>query len=179
MERRTGEVLTTVIPIITLTLLAVAFFAFLLLQVRKRYSRRLPSAAGGKVPPVDLAAFRNLTDPAEEAFLRAQLPSEEFRRIQRLRLRAAMLYVNALSQNVAALMQVGQAARLQSDPQIAASGQAIMSCALRLKVRCLATECKLAVAILLPTVFSFSGVLADRYRHVADLANSLHVEHAA
>ncbi len=41
--------------------------------------------------PVDVAAFRNLIDPAEEDFLRANLALEVFRRVQRQRTRAAIL----------------------------------------------------------------------------------------
>ncbi len=38
--------------------------------------------------PIDLEAFRNLTDPAETAYLRHRLPASEFRTVQRARLRA-------------------------------------------------------------------------------------------
>ena len=167
------------IPIIALTLLAVVFLMFLISQVMRRYVVPVDSESGGSLPTVDLEAFRNLIDPEEEAFLRLHLEPGEFRKIQRIRLRAATLYVFALSRNVGALVQVGQRARLHPDPRIAASGQEILQHALRLKVRCLATQWKLNVAMICPTLLSPSGTLADHYVQVADLASSLPVELAA
>ena len=38
--------------------------------------------------PLDVEAFRNLTDPAEDAYLRVHLPPAELRKVRRVRLRA-------------------------------------------------------------------------------------------
>src|SRR5438876_8871088 len=108
MERGIGEVLTTVIPIMAVSLLAIVFFLFLILQVRGRYMRRAVRVPDEGLETVDLEAFRNLTDPSEEAFLRQRLTPAEFRKVQRVRLRAATLYVSALSENVGALLQLAQ-----------------------------------------------------------------------
>ncbi|MFZ0802262.1 MAG: hypothetical protein WAN70_08850, partial [Terriglobales bacterium] len=48
---------------------------------------------------VDLRAFRNLTDPEEEEYLRLNLPPADFRRIQRERLRAAVEYIRCAAFN--------------------------------------------------------------------------------
>jgi hypothetical protein len=168
-----------VIPIVALTLLAIAFLLFLIQQVRGRFTPPIDPGPGEVLPAVDLEAFRNLTDPAEEMFLRQNLSSRDFRKVQRMRLRAATLYVSALSQNVGALVQVGQRARIHPDPRIAASGHEIMQYGLRLKARCLATQWKLSIAMLCPTLLSPSGSLADRYVQVADLANALQAERVA
>jgi hypothetical protein len=168
-----------VISIFALTLLALAFLLFLILQVRGRYFSPVDPDPGGSLPVVDLEAFRNLTDPEEEAFLRLHLSRKEFRNIQRVRLRAAILYVSALSKNVGALAEAGQKARLHPTPSIAASGQEILQHALRLKVACLATQWKLNVAIVCPTLLSPTGTLADRYVQVTGLAEALPVELAA
>jgi hypothetical protein len=162
-----------VISIIVLTLVAVAFLLFLILEVRSRYFSPVDPDPGGALPIVDLEAFRNLTDPSEEAFLRRNLSPKEFRRVQRVRLRAAILYVSALSKNLGALVEVGQRARVHSSPRIAASGQEILQHALRLRVRCLATQWKLNVAIICPTLLSPSGALVDRYAQVTGLVDTL------
>src|SRR5688500_8471474 len=65
----------------------------------------------GKTQPVDLAAFRNLTDPEEEAFLRENLDAADLRRVQRARLRAALEYVRRANQNAAVLLKLGELAR--------------------------------------------------------------------
>lgn len=167
------------IPILVVTFVAVAFLLFLVLQVRSRY---LSAPDGGSVAPlaeVDLEAFRNLIDPEEEEFLRLHLSGKDFRDIQRLRLRAAILYVSALSQNVSGLVQIGQRVRTHASPNVAALGEEILQSALQLKVRCLATHWKLKVAVLCPTLLSPSGRLAERYSHVARLARDLPLELAA
>jgi len=161
-----------VTAIIVLTLLALAFLLFLGLQIRRRY-RATPEGERVVPPLVDIEAFRNLTDPREEEFLRLSLSRREFRRIQRLRLRAATQYVAALSQAIGCLVQLGQDARLDPNPRVAASGEEILQRALRLKVLCLVTQWKLNVAVFCPTLLSPSGGLADRYLHVTALAESL------
>src|SRR2546425_9222969 len=52
----------------------------------------------GCTEPIDLPAFLNLLDPAEEEFLRANLSPQVFRRIQRQRLLAAAEYVRCRSE---------------------------------------------------------------------------------
>ncbi len=99
---------------------------------------------------VDVEAFRNLIDPAEEEFLRVRLLPAEFRRIQRERLRAAVEYVWAVAQNAAILLQVGQGARQSSDRETAASGQNLVEAAFRLRLYALQALMVLYLGILLP-----------------------------
>src|SRR2546429_8367388 len=80
----------------------------------------------GRTRPVDIDAFRNLIDPAEEEFLRENLPAGEFRVIQRERLRAAVEYVSCAAHNAAILVRLGESARLNLDPKIAEAGQRIL-----------------------------------------------------
>ena len=167
------------IQISILTLIAFAFLLFLLQQVRGRYTPPTDPGPVPALPLVDLEAFRNLTDPNEEAFLRHRLSAPEFRKIQRLRLRAADLYVSALSHNVSELVRLGQRARLHPNPQVAVSGEEILQQALRLKVRCLGAHWKLKAAMFCPTLLSPSGSLADGYSHVFELAHELPEELAA
>jgi len=161
-----------VTAIIVLTLLAFAFLAFLGYQIRKRYFG-LPDGHVVPCPSVDLEAFRNLTDPQEERFLRVRLSKEDFRRVQRLRLRAAAQYVAALSQGAADLVQMGQEARRDPDPQIAASGEKLLQDALRLKARCFTTQWRLSLAVLCPTLLSPTDSVIDSYLRVSALANTL------
>src|SRR5438034_9438404 len=85
----------------------------------------------GRTRPVDIDAFRNLIDPAEEDFLRQSLPAGEFRVIQRERLRAAVEYVSCAAHNAAVLVRLGEAARASSDPKIAQAGRQLLDSALR------------------------------------------------
>ncbi len=85
-------------PLITLAGIAAIFVLFLILQVWRRYSTKGEAPNAGQLIPVDLEAFENLTDPEEEQYLRANLSPAEFRGVQRSRIRAAKMYVIALSQ---------------------------------------------------------------------------------
>jgi hypothetical protein len=58
----------------------------------------------GRTRPVDIDAFRNLVDPKEDGFLRANLRPREFRAIQRERARSAMDYIHNTTHNAAYLL---------------------------------------------------------------------------
>ncbi len=64
----------------------------------------------GQIQPIDVAAFRNLVDPAEDDYLRRRLPASEFRMVRRERLRAMVAYVQAAGKNAAVLARIGQRA---------------------------------------------------------------------
>jgi len=103
----------------------------------------------GRTRPVDIEAFRNLIDPAEEDFLRENLPASEFLAIQKERLYAAMEYVSCAAHNAAVLVRLGEAARLSLDPKIAEAGRQ------------------------LPGAHLSAGRLVDNYQHLSSLAGQL------
>ncbi len=121
-----------------------------------------------QVRSVDLEAFRNLTDPAEEQFLRERLKPAEFKTIQRERLRTSIEYVGGVSHNAAVLLALGQNARENPDPLIAEAGRKLVDEALRLRLYSALTISKLWMRYLFPDAeFQPSGIV-DRYRHVTD-----------
>jgi hypothetical protein len=126
-----------------------------------------------QVRPVDLEAFRNLTDPAEEQYLREQLSPAKFRVIQRERLRAALDYVGGVSHNSSILLSLGQSARQNPDPQIAEAGRILVDEALRLRLYSVLTMSKLWLRFVFPdATFQPSGIV-DRYQHVTEGAVQL------
>jgi hypothetical protein len=127
----------------------------------------------GRTRPVDIDAFRNLIDPAEEAFLRESLPVREFRAIQRERLRAALEYVGRAAHNAAILVRLGEVARLSLDPKIAEAGQQLLDTALRLRLYALLATLKLYLGIALPGAHLSAGRLVDNYQHLSSLAGHL------
>jgi hypothetical protein len=168
-----------VTSLIILASVAGVFLLFLILQVWWRYSRRDELAQPAQLTLVDLDAFENLTDPEEEAYLRLNLSSAEFRSVQRLRIRVAMMYVAAMSKNAGRLASVGQSARYHSDPEIATSGQNLVQQAIRLKVWCVLSAIRLNAALIFPTVLSPSSAIASRYLAVKYMAASLPGKSAA
>jgi hypothetical protein len=154
---------------------ALVFVVFLGVQVWLHFSRprSLALAPSEQLVPVDLEAFENLTDPDEEQYLRTSLSQREFRRVQRTRLRAARLYVAALSRNADVLVAAGEAARLNPDPEVAVVGQELFDRALRLKFFCLFSVVRMQAAFVFPVLLSPSHQLARQYMTVSYLAANL------
>lgn len=145
-------------------LLAVAYIA-----IRSR-TRRLDSAeAALAFRSLDIEAFRNLVDSAEEAFLRDHLPPNKFREIQRKRAWAAFIYSWEAGKAAAALARVGNAAQRSADPEIAASGVQVAESALRLRLQSLGACCYLLTEIAFPDLHVRSvPLLVDQYEHTAE-----------
>jgi hypothetical protein len=161
--------------IIVAVIIALLLAIFLAVELwrRRTYRHEAMETKTGELTPVDLEAFESLTDPEEEHFLRTNLSPTEFRRVQRGRIRAAKLYVAALSQNAAVLVAVGQAAQSNSDPQISAAGQALVQRAHHLKIWCWAALLRMHAAFFLPARFSISGRIASQYMLVTYMAANL------
>lgn len=97
------------------------------LQVSKDHS------LAGQIQPIDVAAFRNLVDPAEDAYLRRRLPASEFRVVRRKRLRAMAAYVQTARRNAAVLARMGQKALSASDARTADAAQKLLDDAVLLR----------------------------------------------
>jgi hypothetical protein len=130
----------------------------------------------GKTQAVDLAAFRNLTDPNEEAFLRENLEPADFRRVQRARMGAALEYVRRANHNAAVLLKLGELARSSPEAQVSRAGAELVDNAVRLRLYALLAQTVLLVRIALPgTQFSPKGiqeaygVAADSFGHLCRL----------
>ena len=98
--------MTAVIVSIVVTLLIVA----VLLRVARGHAIAAKSLQDlqGHTTAVDLAAFRNLVNPAEDEFLRCNLEVRDFRQVQRARARAAMWYIRSANQNADILLRLGE-----------------------------------------------------------------------
>lgn len=113
--------------------------------------------------PVDVHAFRNLTDASEEEFLRGNLPFKDFRSIHRLRMLAAAEYVHCAAKNAAILVRLAEAARVSADPEVVTAGERLLENALRLRLYSLHMIPKLYLAILLPGMARRPYSLAENY----------------
>ncbi len=126
--------------------------------------------------PVDLDAFRNLIDPAQEAFLRGRVSAAQFRRVQRERLRAALEYVGRAAHNAAILVRLGEAARASSDPEVAHSGQELVNRALQMRLYAQMARLQIWLLIAFPqahpslaAVIESYQTLRERVAHLARL----------
>lgn len=118
--------------------------------------------------PVDLDAFRNLMDSSEERYLRENLPGREFRKVQRLRLRAGIEYVQRTVENAAVLLRLGEAARRNPDPAVAAAAQELVASAVMVRLMGLAVILELRSRMLVPGSGLSAARLIQRYQQVTD-----------
>src|SRR5256885_15606334 len=101
MEPRTAAVTTTMTTTPIFVIISIVALIFILFMAIRRWRDSVTDVAElpAKTQVIDLAAFGNLIDPAEEEYLREKLSPPEFRSVQKSRLRAAIAYLNALSAN--------------------------------------------------------------------------------
>lgn len=108
------------------------------------------SALAQRIEPIDIEAFRNLVDPAENEYLRGRLPAAEFRTAQRERLRAAAAYVRVAGRNAAVLVTIGQAAVNASDSATAEAARQLVDNALLLRRNAAVALLRIYVALAWP-----------------------------
>jgi hypothetical protein len=147
----------------------IALFFLIRLAKGRGFSALAVSDPKVQIRPVDVRAFRNLIDPAEEEYLRSNLSQSEFAAIRRQRLRAAIAYIACASHNAAVLMRVGEAARLSAEPSVAEAGEKLVDSALRLRLFAFQATAKLYVGILLPGMRVSAISLADSYERMTGL----------
>jgi hypothetical protein len=162
--------------ILSFTLIVVALAILLLLlyvEGGQNSSVNRMEDLAGRTRPVDLEAFRNLVDVAEEDFLRASLSRSEFRAVQRERTRAALEYIRNTAHNAAFLLRLGEAATRSHDPRVARAGRELMDSALKLRAYALLSAARLYVRMVFPEARLSYGQFADNYQRLSALASQL------
>lgn len=103
------------------------------------------------IQPVDIEAFRNLIDPAEDEHLRRRLPARDFRIVRRERLRAMAAYIQVAGRNATLLVRMGQSALQASDPHTAEAARQLVDQALLLRRNATFALMKIYVALAWPS----------------------------
>ena len=154
-------------------------FAFLALglgywAVRgQRVALSAPADLERHAQPVDLAAFQALLDPANEAFLRENLPAGEVRSFQRQRARVAAGYVQRVARNAAVLTTLADLARSSSDPQTARAGAELADRAVQLRLVALLAYVRLRLEVIHPELPAYARSVAGSYEALSDRAAAL------
>ena len=147
---------------IILVIVAVLALIFIL---RFTVSRSLQVSEGaslaGKIQPIDVAAFRNLINPAEDDYLRRRLPASEFRVVRRQRLHAMAAYVQTAGRNAAVLVRMGQSALAAANPQTSEAARQLVDNALLLRRNAAFALVRIYVALAWPN----SGLAATPILH--------------
>jgi hypothetical protein len=153
--------MTISIALVVLASLALLFF--IRLAKGQTVAFRIGENPTQQIRFVDLEAFRNLIDPNEEDYLRRQLPREDFRTIQRQRLRAAADYIVCAAHNAAVLLSLAEAARRSSDPAVVATAEKVIDNAIRLRLYAVQAIPRMYIAMVLPVGRLSPVRVADRY----------------
>jgi len=122
------------------------------------------------VRPIDLEAFRNLINPAEDEYLRRRLPPARFREVRRERLRAMAAYIHVAASNAAVLVQAGEAALAGGDVQVADAAQQLVNDAVLVRRNATIALARIYLALAWPHL-DFAGVrVVDRYERLSSTA---------
>jgi hypothetical protein len=119
-----------------------------------------------QLQPIDVAAFRNLVDPAEDAYLRRRLPAGEFRTVQRQRLLATAVYVKTANRNAAILIRMGQEAEASSNVHTAEAARQLVENATLLRQNATIAMLKIYVALAWPHASLGSTPVVQRYERL-------------
>lgn len=152
MEQSLATTITqmNLIVIIAVTLLA-ALLGLALYRVAMGPTGGLAEARSkALIEPLDVLAFNNLIDPAEENFLRENLPPSSFRDIQRLRMRAAIEYVTCASRNAALLITLGKDLNSVAEGQRSQQARELVTAAVQLRLLSILVLCLLWIKIAFP-----------------------------
>jgi len=155
-------------------ILVVAAALSLVLILRVAFSRT-PQLSGrsnlsAQIHPIDVEAFRNLINIADDDFLRANLAARQFRAVRRARLRATAAYVLQAGRNAALLVRIGQAALAGSDPHTQQAARELINNALLLRRNAAFALLKIYAALAWPSTGLAVAGIADRYEHLSGSA---------
>jgi hypothetical protein len=159
-----------VIAAIILVILAAAALGVLVYAGKGGRSMVVGADMPVRILPVDLEAFHNLMDSAEDDYLRGRLASVDYRKVRRKRILAAVEYLRAVSQNAAALTAFGQVARQSADPRIAAAGRQMVEAAILLRLLSTMVMLKLWTGYAFPSTGISLETVEGRYQSLKDLA---------
>jgi hypothetical protein len=122
------------------------------------------------IRPIDIEAFRNLINPAEDDYLRRRLPPAQFRVVRRERLRAMAAYVHVAAGNAAVLVRVGEAALATGDARVAAAAHQLVNDALLLRRNTTVALARIYLALAWPKSGFAAVRVVDRYERVSGAA---------
>ena len=149
------------LAIILVIVAALALIFILGITVSRSLQVSEGASLAGKIQPIDVAAFRNLINPAEDDYLRRRLPASEFRVVRRQRLRAMAAYVQTAGRNAAVLVLMGQSALAAADPQTLEAARQLVDNALLLRRNATFALVRIYVALAWPN----SGLAATPILH--------------
>jgi len=151
---------------IVLVIAAVLGLIFLVRITVSAIHQRSGAILAQQLEPIDLEAFRNLTDSVETEYLRRRLPASEFRTVQRARLRAMAAYVHAAGRNAVVLIRMGQSAAAGNDVQTVQAARELVGNAVLLRRNATFALFRIYVALAWPNAGLAAGPVLHDYERL-------------
>ncbi|HEY1658914.1 MAG TPA: hypothetical protein VGG14_11245 [Candidatus Sulfotelmatobacter sp.] len=149
---------------------AAALGIILCLAVTQKLQLKKSSSLQPSIRPIDVEAFRNLANPAQDEYLRLRLPPAEFRMVRRERLRAMAAYIQIAAANAAVLVRIGEAALASGDMRFAGAAQQLVDDAILLRRNTAVALVWIYVALAWPQSGFAAVRVADRYEQLSGTA---------
>jgi hypothetical protein len=146
--------------VIILALCAIGLF-YTAASSRKKRARQ-------NIRPIDMKAFRAITNRDDEIFLRRRLLHSEFSRLKRRRIRVTMLYVKRMANNAAVVMRMGEMARTSANPDVAQLAAQISETASQIRLQCIVAFAKLSIEFAVPSLQLNPAMLEPSYQALRD-----------
>jgi len=124
----------------------------------------------GELRPIDVEAFRNLVNPAEDEYLRRRLPPAEFRAVRRERLLAMAAYIREAARNAAFLVRIGQAAMAASDARTVEAARQLVDNALLLRRNATFALLRIYIVLAWPNSGLFATPILHGYERMSGSA---------
>src|SRR5579862_6103478 len=155
------------LAIILVVAAVIALGVIVRLAVSRSLQAKRSLSSATAIRSLDVEAFRNLINPAEDQYLRRRLPAAQFRQVRRARLRAMAAYVQIAGENAGALVSIGEAALASGDPKVAQAARQLVEDALLLRRNTSLALARIYVALALPSS-NFAAVrVVERYEQVS------------
>ena len=149
---------------------ALALGIILRLAVAQGLQAKRSTNLAGSIHPIDIEAFRNLINPAEDDYLRRRLPPSQFRMVRRERLRAMAAYVEIAGRNAAVLVRIGEAALASGDARLAGAARQLVNDALLLRRNATVALARIYLALAWPNSGFAAVRVVDRYEQLSGAA---------
>jgi hypothetical protein len=159
-----------ILAVMLVVFAALALVFILGLTVSRGLQLSEGSGLATSIQPVDIEAFRNLVNPAEDDHLRRRLPSAEFRHVRRARLRAAAAYVQVAGRNAAILVRIGQSAQSSDDRNTVEAATRLVDQSLRLRQNAAVALFRIYIALAWPNSGLAATPVLDGYRELSGAA---------
>jgi hypothetical protein len=154
------------LAIVLVTAAVLALATILSVAVTRSLQVRGSAGLSATIRPIDVEAFRNLINPAEDLYLRRRLPAAQFRVVRRERLRAMLAYVQVAASNAAVLVRAGEAALASGDPRVAEAAHALVNDALLLRRNATFARGQIYLALAWPNSGFAAARVVDRYERL-------------